>query len=274
MPLEKASGLVWLGDESAELKEHLRLHPAIAWVQLASTGIEQYLSLIDDGRSWTCARGVFGRPVAEHALMLTLACLRQMGPRTGAAKWHPYSASNLAGRDVVVLGVGSIGREVYRLLQPFDARVTLVGRRSQPVHDASALSIDGLDDLLAAAEVLILAAPLTAETSGLIDANRLARMPAGSSIVNVGRGKLVVTADLIESLASGHTAAAGLDVTDPEPLPDDHPLWNLSNCLITPHVASSLAGAIAEFAGLVEQNVRRWRTGMDLLGTVDVELGY
>jgi D-3-phosphoglycerate dehydrogenase len=238
--------------------------PRVRWVQLSFTGVDRFLHLMRDGRMWTCARGVFGRAVAEHALALALAGLRDLPRFARRRSWNRWGLRSLLGGRVVVVGGGSIGGAIVELLKPFDCRVeVLTSRSTQPLAEA-ARDVD----------LVFLAAPLTPETAGMVGARELRAMGPQAWIVNVARGGLIRTEDLVRALSEGWIAGAGLDVTDPEPLPEGHPLWDLDNCLITPHVASVAELAGEPYARLVTENVRRFAEGRELLGLVDPERGY
>jgi phosphoglycerate dehydrogenase-like enzyme len=236
--------------------------------------VEDYLPMMTGGTLWSRADGVQAELVAEHALMLTLTVRRGATACTRYRRWVPRTATSLHGADVVVVGGGAVARALLRLLEPFGVRVTVLSRSGVARgHGARIRSVDGIDEHLSAADVLILAAPLTARTVGLIDGARLALLRPGACVVNVGRGGLVVTDDLVAALATGRINA-GLDVTDPEPLPVGHPLWDLPNCTVTAHHAGDFAGSEGAFADLVAENVRRWAAGRPPRGLVDAELGY
>jgi phosphoglycerate dehydrogenase-like enzyme len=272
---EQAAGLVWLGDGPAGLRDFLETAPAIGWVQLPAAGVEDYLPLMTDGRTWTCARGVTSAAVAEHALMLAMIGVRDAAASVRSGTWAPRPAAALAGRRFLVVGGGGITTTLISLLRPFGAPVTVVRRGPGEVPGAAATwPADMLDQLLPDAGVVVLAAPLTPSTAGLIDARRLRAMRRDACLVNVARGGLVGTGDLVTALREGWIAAAGLDVTDPEPLPAGHPLWTMPNCFITAHCAGDLAGSVGAFAGLVARNVRAWVSGAPLSGLVDSGRGY
>ncbi|MEV0388566.1 NAD(P)-dependent oxidoreductase [Nonomuraea sp. NPDC050643] len=275
VPKESAQALVWLGDDPARLGACLREAPQVTWVQLPWAGVEAYLPGMADGREWTCARGVYGPSVAEHALMLAMICLRGADRSARAGRWLPQPPVTLTGQDVLVVGGGSIAGELLKLLGPFGADVTVVRRDARAMPGATrVLPAGALDEALPAARVVVLAAALTPETRGLIGARRLRLMRADACLVNVARGELVVTDELVRALAAGELAAAGLDVTAPEPLPDGHPLWSLPNCFVTAHCADDLPYAMPAFAALVRENIACRAAGRPLRGSVDRELGY
>jgi D-3-phosphoglycerate dehydrogenase len=261
VPVEEAEALVWDAGSPGDLERALAGAGRVRWVQLSWTGVDRYLALMGDGRVWTCARDVYGPGVAEHALALALAVLKGVGrERT----WSKYEPRTLFAATAVIVGSGSIGRSIEELLRPFHSTVAVINRSNR----------DGLLDALAGAHVVFLAVPLTAETDGLIGERELRAMGSRAEVVNVARGRLVQTDALVRALREGWTAGAGLDVTEPEPLPDDHPLWRLPNCVITPHVASVDALAQEPYVRLLTENVRRFAAGEPLLGVVDPERGY
>ena len=270
-----AEGLVWFGplDPSA-LEPVLQTSPA-RWVQLPWAGVEPYLPMLTPDRQWTCGKGVYAEATGEHALALTLALLRELPRRVRARRWEQRSGTSLFDRRVTVVGGGGIGEVLLRLLAPFRCEVTVVRRHPQPMDGAaSVVGVDALHDALATADVVVLALPLTPDTTGIVGRGELARMQPHAVLVNVARGAHVVTDDLLAALRDGTIAGAALDVTDPEPLPDDHPLWSESRCLVTPHTANTLEMVEASVAERIRENVRRFGAGEPLVGTVDLELGY
>ena len=271
-----AEAVVWTDPGDARgLRDLLDRNPAIGWVQLPWAGIESFLSVLDDDRTWTCAKGVYAYPVAEHALMLALAGMRGLGTYARAATWSGPEGVNLLGASVVVVGGGGIAESFVRLLEPFRCRVSVVRRTDTPFAGADrTVTLAQLDDVLPAADLVVLALPLTASTEGLLDERRLRLLPGHAWIVNVARGRHVVTDDLVRVLAAEAIGGAGLDVTDPEPLPDGHPLWSEDRCIITPHVGNTPEMAVPLLAARVEDNVRRLTTGRQLVGRVDVDAGY
>jgi phosphoglycerate dehydrogenase-like enzyme len=176
---------------------------------------------------------------------------------------------------VTVVGGGGISESLLRLLAPFGCDVTVVRRTPRPMAGAArVVGDDDLDAALTGADLVVLALPLLPETEGLIDARRLALLAEGACLVNVARGAHVVTDDLVAALRDGTLGSAGLDVTDPEPLPAGHPLWDLPNALVTPHTANTPEMAVPLLATRVTENVRRRAAGEPLVGPVDPEAGY
>ena len=274
--LADAEALVWgAAKDPMTLAGTLDTAPHLKWVQLPYAGVESYIHLIDDERIWTCGKGVYAEPVAEMALGLAVAGLRGLSQYARATSWTGPRGTNLLGARVTILGGGGITESLLRLLGPFGCHVTVVRNRAEEMTGADdVLEADRLHDALPGSDVVFVALALTPETEGIISASELSLLEPHSWIVNVARGRHVVTDDLVEALRAGTIGGAGLDVTDPEPLPDDHPLWTLPNCLITPHVGNTPEMALPLLAARITENVRRYCEGDDLIGLVDPDLGY
>ena len=271
----EAEALIWGFGPAEELESLLADAPAIAWVQLSAAGVEGYRRLFDDGRVWTSMKGAFAAPVAEHALALALAGLHDLPRRARARTWEEKGGRTLSHARVVVLGGGGVAEELLRLLEPFQAEVTVVRKRPRPMPGAAlVLRDDELSAAISGVDLVILAAALTPETQGMIGKEELQRMGPRCWVVNVGRGPLLRTDELVRALQENWIAGAALDVTDPEPLPDDHPLWRLPNCLITPHTANPAEYERDELVRTVRTNIRARIEGRPLEGRVDVGLGY
>ncbi|MFM7063935.1 MAG: NAD(P)-dependent oxidoreductase [Actinomycetes bacterium] len=279
VPPDQAEALVWASPDDVDgLAEVLADHgDHLRWVQLPWAGIEPFVPVLDGARVWTCGKGVYAEPVAELALTLTLAGLRGVGSYARSRSWREHGAvgSNLHGARVVAVGGGAITSSFARMVAPFDVDLVVVRRSPEPFPGAArTVALDALDDELPDAAVVLVAAALTPETEGLFDARRLALMADDAWLVNVARGRHVVTDDLVAALEVGNLGGAALDVTDPEPLPDGHPLWTLPNCIVTPHVGNTPGMAVPLLTARITENVRRWAAGEDLLGPVDVAAGY
>jgi len=273
--IETAQALIWNAFSAEELRDLLAGAPGITWVQLPSAGIERYAGIVGDGRIWTCAKGIYADSVAEHALALALAGLHRLPQCARARHWERATGRDLQGGAVTILGGGGIAARLIELLQPFSPRITVVRRHPAPMDGVErVLATKDLPDALADADIVVLALALTPPTAGIIGAPELRRMKNDAWLVNIGRGKLVKTDDLVAALRDGIIGGAALDVTDPEPLPDGHPLWELDNCLITPHSANPPQPQHAALARLVGENVRRRIAGEELLGLVNADLGY
>lgn len=278
---ERTRGLVWTSPSGeAELERLLAAHPAISWVQLPWAGVDAFSGVlrrhVGDGRVWTSAKGAYARPVAEHALMLALAVLRELPRRVRAGEWaHDELGRTLHGARVVIVGGGGITVELLRLLAPFGVRSTVVRRTDAAVPGADrTVTSSELIDVLAHADVVFVTAALTGETRGLLGRDAFAAMPPGAVLVNVARGAIVDTGELVAALASGRLGGAGLDVTDPEPLPPRHPLWTAPNCIVTPHVADTDAMTVPLFAERIARNTRAFLGDGAFEGVVDLEAGY
>jgi phosphoglycerate dehydrogenase-like enzyme len=276
VPPEEAEAVIWLDPKGSDaLGELLERHPGIGWVQLPFAGIEPFVHLLDDRRRWTCGKGVYAEPVAEHALMLGLAGLRGGARYARETSWSDPYGRNLINGRVTIVGGGEITRILVRLLRPFGAYLTVVRKRPEPIDGvAEVVPTSELKSAVRGADLVVLALALTPETEQLIDAEVLRAMEPHAWLVNVARGRHVDTDALVEALREGRIGGAALDVTDPEPLPDGHPLWTLPNALITPHVGNTPEMGIALLATRVRENVQRYADGQELLGPVHVELGY
>jgi phosphoglycerate dehydrogenase-like enzyme len=276
VPLAEADGIVWGDPRSPDaLGEALDRAPQARWVQLPFAGIERFRHLLDRDLVWACGKGVYAEPVAELALGLGIAGLRGLHVYSGARTWEPPQGSNLRGGRVTIMGGGGITRSLVRLLTPFDCHVTVVRRTASDLDGVDVvLEADRYADALPGADLVVLALALTPETDGLIGADELALMERHAWLVNVARGRHVVTDDLVDALRDGVIGGAGLDVTEPEPLPDGHPLWSAPNCIITPHVGNTPDMAAPLLAERIRVNVRRCAQDEELIGLVDVDAGY
>lgn len=278
VPLEDAQVVVWQINSADGLAETIMAAPHLRWVQLTSAGVDWLLAsgLGTSGVTWTCAKGsTMGENAAEHALLLMLAAARELYKFMCARDWMVEGGRRLAGSNIGILGGGGIGGALSRLLVPFDVDVTVVKREPCPVEGARRVVGPGsLDAVIGSSDFFVLAAPLTEATRGLIDGRRLAFFRPDAWLVNVARGGLVCTDDLLIVLREGVLGGAALDVVDPEPLPVGHPLWDMENVILTPHVASTRAMAPGAVANVLGENMRRWARGVPLVGVVDLQQGY
>ena len=268
--------LVWLDSHDVGgLTEALATAPGVRWVQLSSAGVELMTAVIDQTRIWTCAKGAYARPVAEHALTMALAGLRLLPTRIGARSWGAQGGTSLFGERVTILGGGGIARSLLELLAPFEVEATVVNRSGTPVPGAVRTApVSQLDGTLSDALVVVLALALTPETRGIIGADQLGLMEQTAWLVNVARGGHIDTDALADALGERTIAGAALDVTHPEPLPDGHALWDLSNCIITPHTADTFEMVLPLLAERIRTNVVHFAAGEPLVGLVDSEAGY
>ncbi|GAA4666933.1 D-isomer specific 2-hydroxyacid dehydrogenase family protein [Frondihabitans cladoniiphilus] len=275
-------GLVWLSHKAIdELDEVLTKHPSIEWVQLPMAGVDMFAPIFakyaDKPKPlWTSAKGAYSEPVAEHAVALTLALLRVFPKRVRATSWatEPEGIS-LYGANVVVVGAGGIGLEVLRLLAPFDVSITVVRRSTEPVPGAArTVASSSLADVLPDADVVIVAAAMTDDTSKMFGAHEFEIMKPTAVLVNIARGGLVDTDALVDALAAKGIWGAGLDVTSPEPLPDGHPLWSEPRALITPHQADTPDMVAPLLAERIRHNVAALGGDGEFIGVVDPAQGY
>jgi len=270
--------LVWLdpGDLSG-LSDRLALTPGIRWVQLPSAGVEGAveLGLVDHDRLWTCAKGSYAEPVAEHALALALSGLRLLPTRVTASSWGVQAGTSLYDQKVTILGGGGIARALLEQLAPFRVETVVVRRSPEPVPGASrTVAAPELHEVLPGSLLVVLALALTPGTRGIIGARELDLMAERAWLVNVARGGHVDTEALVACLRAGSIAGAALDVTEPEPLPEGHPLWDLPNCIITPHTADTVEMVVPMLAERIRTNVSRFAAGDTLVGLVDPDAGY
>jgi phosphoglycerate dehydrogenase-like enzyme len=211
--------------------------PGLRVVQTLTAGFDRVRPHVPPRAVLCNARGAHDASTAEWVVGAAIAALRQFpyfATEQAAGRWSYRFTGSLAGTTVLIVGYGSIGQTVERRLAGFDVQVQRVARSARD----GVVATSDLPGLLPSADVVILLAPVTRETSGIVDAAFLARMKDGALLINAARGGLVVTDDLVTAVSTGRLAAA-LDVTDPEPLPPGHPLWTLPNVFITPHVAAS-----------------------------------
>jgi len=237
-------------------------------VQALTAGYDNLVGLVPSGVTLCTARGLHDSSTAEHALGLILAAQREL-PRWVLAqregRWEHTHTRSLAGSRVLLVGYGSIGSALDARLRACEATPVRVGRRARP--DQQVFGVAELDGLLPSADIVVLIAPLTDETRGLLGDRRLALLPDGALVVNVGRGPVLDTNAILAETASGRLRAA-LDVTDPEPLPPGHPLWHSPGTIITPHVAGGAAAFYPQAADFIVRQVRSFATGEPLRNVV------
>jgi len=279
---DRTRGLVWLSEKRAdELIEILQAHPGIGWVQLPWAGVDGFADVLaryadGSGPLFTSAKGAYSEPVAEHAVALAQAVLRELAPKARAARWAPVRTGlSLYGRHVVIVGAGGIAAEIIRLLAPYRVRITVVRRTAAPVEGVErTATTDALPSILPTADVLILAAASTGETRALIGAPELALLPETAALVNIARGALIDQDALADALREKRLLGAGLDVTSPEPLADDHALWLEPRCIITSHSADTPEMTAPLLAGRITENVRAFLGDSSFVGIVDPAAGY
>lgn len=258
----------------------------LAWVQLLVAGVEGCVDLPQMRAReplLTNMQRVTGPVIAEHVMALTLALARGLPDYQRAqaeGRWDRQAPAqeliSLEGRRLLVVGLGGIGVEVARRAHAFGMEVHAVraSRAEGPDFVARVVLPEGLEAEIAEADIVVNALPLTAETRGQFDRAIFERMPSHALFINVGRGGTVVTEDLVAALEEGLIGGAGIDVTDPSPLPSDHPLWRAPNTIVTPHVAARSDLGFAVRWEVVRANLRRYLEGERMLSVVDFERGY
>jgi len=275
--------------------------PDLAWVHSATSGVERALTpaALERGVLVTNARGVFSRPIAEHVLMMILAVTRHLPELLELQRertWQPLEGRELRELTVGIVGFGSLGRSIASLASAFGARVVAMRRnpdagaagpapRAGDGEDVAddfpfeprvdrVVGPDGLHELLAASDIVVLAAPLTPETDGLINEAALASMKPEAWLINVARGRLVDDTALIRALREHQIGGAALDAFRDEPLPPGSPYWSLPNVIVTPHTAWSSAHVLDRSIELFCENLRRFSRGEVLRNVVDPAAGY
>ncbi|GGK63883.1 D-isomer specific 2-hydroxyacid dehydrogenase family protein [Nocardia camponoti] len=283
--MAEADALIWTGRPDAFPAE---LPASVRWVQLPAAGVEDFFAADVFGQhpgvEFTSAAGAFSASVAEHALMMLLAGVRYLPEQLRARSWQqaeffPHVGS-LRGKTVTIVGAGGIGRALIPMLAPLGAHVIAVNRSGRTVRgpgipaDVETVPADQLGKVWSHTDHVVVAAPATAATRHLIGADELARLKPSSWVINVARGSLIDTDALVTALNDGVIGGAGLDVTDPEPLPDGHPLWELPNAIITPHDSNPPQLRLAAFADHVGANARKFVAGEALNAVIDPTIGY
>ncbi|GAA2363283.1 2-hydroxyacid dehydrogenase [Nonomuraea africana] len=235
-------------------------------VQTVTAGVEPYRPDLPQGVTLCNARGVHDAGTAEWAVGAMIAVLREFPGFVDAQRrgeWTYHHTGVLADARVLIVGYGSIGAALERRLEGFEVEVVRVARTAREgVH-----AMEELESLLPEADVVVLLVPATAETTGMVDAAFLARMKDGALLVNAARGAVVVTDDLVAELESGRLRAA-LDVSDPEPIPEGHPLWNAPGVFITPHVAGSTPASTRRSLRLIRSQLLRYLAGEPLKNVI------
>ena len=260
----------------------------LKWVHTSAVAVETLAlpDLFARGIIVSNSRGVQATPIAEHVFAVVLALVKQLPFVLEKQREHRWAQNDLTGdrlpwllrrRTLGLIGVGTIGSEVALLAGAFGMRVIAVRRRQGRDHVPGVhemLAYDDLDSMLARADVVVIAAPLTAETASMIDAARLARMKRGAVLINVGRAKIVDHAALNDALRSGHLGGASLDVFLQEPLPEHDPLWSAPNVILTPHTSGFRQGHWDEVIDLFADNLDRFQRNEPVRFRVDPFLGY
>lgn len=254
---------------------------SLRWAHAASAGVNHLLTpeVVASEVVVTNSRGVFDEPMAEYVLGLALALAKDLTTtltHQRERRWRHRETERLGDRHALVVGTGPIGRAIGRKLTAVGMTVTGLGRvaRSEDPDLGTVLPMSSLSEVLPEADYVVLAAPLTGETRGMIDGKALAAMKPTARLINVGRGPLVVQEDLVEALAAGRLGGAALDVFVTEPLPEASPLWHLPNVIVSPHMSGDVVGWRAELVALFADNLSRYLAGQPLRNVVDKDRGY
>lgn len=253
---------------------------APAWVHIASAGVDRILfpGLVESSATLTNSRGIFDQPMAEYVLGLVLAFAKGLPESIrlqDARTWKHRLSERVAGRRAMVVGTGPIGVAIGELLRAAGLRVSWAGRTEREDPELGhVVASDALAGAVADVDYLVVAAPLTPATTGLVDAELLRALPAHARLINVGRGESVVQDDLVAALRAGTIAGAALDVFETEPLPEDSPLWGMPQVIVSPHMSGDADGYPGLLAELFADNLRRFADGRPLRNVVDKRRGY
>lgn len=256
---------------------------SLRWIQLMGAGAERTIKLNPPEQIIiTNASGIHAEPITEHMFGMVLSILRRLPVAWEAQQQGTWKSKELhadlgmlSGRTLGLLGVGAIGGHSARVGRAFGMHVIGLRRTGEPHPDTDEmLTPDKRDDLYSRCDVIMNTLPLTQQTLGFVDASAFAKMSPDTIFCNTGRGATVDTDALIDALESGQIAAACIDVTDPEPLPDGHRLWTTRNAWITPHYSGFHPGYMQRASTIFLDNLKRWVAGEPLQNVVDRELGY
>jgi phosphoglycerate dehydrogenase-like enzyme len=250
----------------------MRALPRLRLLQTLNAGFDQWVDRLPPGVALSNARGAHGRSTAEWTAAVVLAHYRELTRFATAQlerRWDHHDTASLDGKRVAILGAGDIGTNIRRMLAPFGCRLTLVGRRRRD----EVVTLDDFRAVVSEQDVVVLVLPVTPETRGLVDASFLKSMKRGAVLVNPGRGALVVTDDLLAETQAGRLHAI-LDVTDPEPLPANHPLWGSPGVTITPHVGGNTEGALDRAWSVAVQQLGLFARGQAPANLVIVPPGW
>jgi phosphoglycerate dehydrogenase-like enzyme len=282
---ESTKGLLWVSPSGADaLQDILDRYPGIEWIQLPWAGVDAFAPVLasiarqpgSQRPVVTSAKGAYSEPVAEHALALLLGTMRELPRKARDAHWQTERTGiSLFGRHIVLLGAGGVARAFLDLVAPFRPQVTVVRRSPGAVPGATrTVTADQLHDVLPEADAVVVAAAATHRTAQVIGAKELRLMPDHAVVVNIARGSLVDADAVLEAVSAGRIFGAGLDVMDPEPFPDDHPIWAEKRIVITSHSADTPPMTAPLLARRISTNVAAYGAGKPLVGVVDVEAGY
>ncbi|HEX6655444.1 MAG TPA: D-2-hydroxyacid dehydrogenase [Candidatus Limnocylindria bacterium] len=256
--------------------------PKVEWIHSFSAGVERVATPTVRSRDITVtnARGVFSRPIAEYVVMMCLVIARRLTQLMELQRdrtWQPLRGTELGSLTVGIVGYGSIGSEIARLLAPFETKILATRRhpdRGSAESNVELLGTDQLDELLRRSDVVVVAAPLTDETAGMIGAPQLREMKEQAWLINIARGRLIDELALRRALEAGWIGGAVLDVFTDEPLSGESPLYGTPNLILTPHTSWSSDQVVERSVRLFVENLRRFAAGEPLENVVDLEAGY
>ncbi|CAB4630289.1 unannotated protein [freshwater metagenome] len=274
---DQVSALIWTDYSAPEkLAAVLEQNPQIEWVQLPFAGVDAFADVLSAPVKFTSAKGSYKEPVAEHALALSLALGRKIPVRVKATSWGKREAVSFYDSKILIVGAGGITQELIGMLKPFRASISVCRNQAQiPVPGSS--DVFGLEQLakkISEADLVVIACALTDKTRGLFDLELMSKMQPTAFLVNVARGPIINTADLLTALDQGLLAGAAVDVTDPEPLPDGHPFFGRDDLIVTPHTADTKEIVMRHFALRVQLNVKAYLGQGPWVGEVDPGRGY
>jgi phosphoglycerate dehydrogenase-like enzyme len=298
--LQKISPQIHLEDEEQAIgevnawfgritRDQFKMAPNLSWVHSSSAGVEHYLfpEMIESNVLLTNAKGCYGPCIAEHTFGLLFALTRNIGAQTrnmSQGKWQGVDMDKvfeMRGKTVGIVGMGGIGSQVARRARAMDMQVIavdIVPKYKEQIGDICdeirLVQDDGLSWLLPNSDVIVIAAPHTKVSEGMMGSEQFRMMKNSAYFINVARGKLVKTPALVTALKSGQIAGAGLDVTDPEPLPSDHELWTFPNVIITSHIAARSQFNQERLYEVFAENVYRYVNEFPMMNMVDKELGF
>lgn len=273
-----------LGSVPASVLDHVVTRSSrLRWIHSAAAGVDRVTTPVvrQRGLVVTNARGVFSRPIAEYVVMMSLAIARRLPQLLELQRertWQPLRGRELSQLTIGIVGYGSIGVELGRLLAPFGCRVLATRRHPErgagEAPNVELHGLDRLDEVLRASDIVVVAAPLTDETAGLIGAEQLAQMREDAWLINIARGRLIDELALRRALESGWIGGAVLDVFGEEPLPPESPLYDTPNLLITPHTSWASDRVAERTVDLFVENLRAFRADDPMRNVVDLEAGY
>ena len=274
---DQVSALIWTDYSAPEkLAVVLEQNPQIEWVQLPFAGVDAFADVLSAPVKFTSAKGSYKEPVAEHALALSLALGRKIPVRVKATSWGKREAVSFYDSNVLIVGAGGITQELIGMLKPFRASISVCRNQADlPVPGSSdVFGVEELAKKISEADLVVIACALTDKTRGLFDLELMSKLKPTAFLVNVARGPIIKTADLVTALDQGLIAGAAVDVTDPEPLPDGHPFFGRDDLIVTPHTADTKEIVMRHFALRVQQNVKAFLGQGPWIGEVDPERGY